>query len=121
MLAKIAKIREDKGYSQEEVVKILDEYSKVAVDETEPEDEEVQEPEQNENDESQENDTKPVEKAEQYIKVDDVQKMIDGAVKKQVKKQLKMKRGSPPEHREAREGEFPNNNKISKNLFEVRV
>ena len=117
MLAKIAKIREDKGYSQEEVVKILEEHSKVAVDETEPEDEEVQEPEQKENDEPQENDTKPAEKSEQYIKVTDVQKFVKG----EVKKQLKMKRGSPPEHREARDGEFPNNNKISKNLFEVRV
>ena len=118
MVNKILEDIKNLGYSHEDVLKILkaEKEKAEATEEPEPEPvvEEILEP--SEKDESHE-----IIKPDKPIDTKDIKKIISSEVQLEVKRQLKMKRGSPPEMREPKPGEDFVKNTITKNLFEIIV
>ena len=118
ILENISEIKKLKGYSNEDVFRILNEFDGGAdkPDEIKPDSIPEVKTDGKEADETSENDKpdKPIDKI-------DMKKLISSEVQLEVKRQLKVKRGSPPEMREPKPGEDFVKNTIRKNLFEIIV
>ena len=118
MVNKIFEEIKNLGYSHEDALKILKaEKERVeAIEEPDPEPIPEVEPVPLVKDESHE-----IIKPDKPIDTKDIKKIISSEVQLEVKRQLKMKRGSPPEMRDPLPGEDFVKNTITKNLYEIIV